>query len=428
MSTELELPMLFSTTKNGTVMQWKTWCEDDVVHKTYGYKHTGKFRDSIQTTSTPKNVGKVNETTAEEQAKLDCEAGWIKQLDKGYSVDGDDEDAVEFLNRVLEAKEKNGGNNHGIMKSRSNVSEKKTKKTAAIFLPMLAGKYEDEMKPRKGKRRVRTFEYSAGSCAQPKLDGVRCVARIVDGEVQLLSRKGKQIVFLDHIREDITKLLKRNEDIILDGEVYCHEPDLENSSANARFELITGAARSVRKEAHPDEAQMQYWVFDMVDLKKTWAERRRALKELFKGKEFDSLRLVETRKVSCEQEMQECMKEWVGEGYEGIILRDENLMYTPKLRSRLLLKHKLFEDCEYEVVDIEKSVGGTEDGAAIFCLKTETGALFTCRPTGTIESRRRMFKKKHKWIGQLVNVKHQGRGLDGTPRFPTSDGVIRNYE
>ncbi|ALX27385.1 hypothetical protein GMAR_ORF10 [Golden Marseillevirus] len=293
-----------------------------------------------------------------------------------------------------------------------------------IFLPMLAEKYQQIMAP-KSRARAKKFEYSEASCAQPKLDGVRCVARIVEGKVELLSRKGKQILHLNHIREEILELLKDKENIVLDGELYFHESDLPQ---NKKFELISGAARSTRTSPHPDELLIQYWIFDIVDCEKKWFDRDYELCLLFQDREMEYLVHVETQLILNEHKMLELHKGWVAEGFEGTILRDESLSYTPGKRSRLLLKYKDFEDDEFVIVGVQKSEGGTEDGAAIFVLETSNKTEFTCRPMGTIKERREIYKKRKEYIGKLLTVKHQGLSEDGVPRFPVGKSIRdKNY-
>ncbi|AVR52785.1 ATP-dependent DNA ligase [Marseillevirus Shanghai 1] len=417
------LPILYCETKTGKTMQWRVWSEGENIVKEFGYVG-GKLR-LVETRAKGKNIGRSNETSPEEQAVKERDCSWIKQLDKGYSVDRNDEEAMKFLSKILEAKEEAGGNNHNVMaSSKGEEASKNTKKTREIFLPMLAEKYCDIMDPNK-KTRAKKFQFREGSVAQPKLDGVRCIARIVDTEVELLSRKGKHIVHLQHIREAILELLKGKEDIILDGELYFHG---EEMGENERFELITGAARSVRKEPHEQEERMQYWVFDIVDTKKPWFEREKDLDALFSGNVPECIIPVLTEPVSSHEEMLEIHEEWIEKGFEGTILRDAELMYTPKKRSRMLLKYKDFEDAEYKIVGVTRSEGGTEDGACIFVLETETGDTFTCRPTGTIESRREMYKKRKRLIGKMVTVTYQGRNEETqVPRFPRAK-AIRDYE
>lgn len=115
--------------------------------------------------SKPKNVGRANETTSAEQARLEAESKLKKKLDEGYFE-----------------------------------TQKEAEKTEVI-LPMLAKDFEKE------KKKVKFPAF-----IQPKLDGMRALG--VNG---LTSRGGKAITTLNHIENAI-----KDVGVILDGELYAH--------------------------------------------------------------------------------------------------------------------------------------------------------------------------------------------------------------
>ena len=55
------------------------------------------------------------------------------------------------------------------------------------------------------KKKSRGVNIKLPAYCQRKFDGIRCLAYIKDGRLILISRKGKQFKFLDHIRKDCTK-------------------------------------------------------------------------------------------------------------------------------------------------------------------------------------------------------------------------------
>lgn len=116
----------------------------------------------------PKNVGKSNETTAVEQARLEAAAKLKAKLDEGY------------FETVEEAENEE------------------------VILPMLAKSFDKEKKK---------IDW-ANAYVQPKLDGMRCL----DTPKGKISRKNKPITTVDHI--------KINREIsgatIVDGELYAH--------------------------------------------------------------------------------------------------------------------------------------------------------------------------------------------------------------
>jgi len=115
-----------------------------------------------------KNVGKSNETTAEEQALAEANSKIINKMSTGYF--------------------------HTIEDAEDNE----------VLLPMLAKDYKKES---------HKVEYPC--FVQPKLDGMRALGYTN----KFISRKGKEILNMDHILEELNKL-KLNAP--LDGELYAH--------------------------------------------------------------------------------------------------------------------------------------------------------------------------------------------------------------
>jgi hypothetical protein len=169
-------PTLYKTASKGKEQQWDICVvplhgeRGDIVveHGQVG----GKIQVAIVTVEKGKNLGKKNATTGKEQAVLEAQAKWLKQQDKGYSV------------------ERGGG--------------------SMELKPMLAHKYED----------VKDIVFPAH--IQPKLDGCRCLAyRESEDVVRLISRQGKDFgKWLGHIREALKHMMKVGD--VFDGELYVH--------------------------------------------------------------------------------------------------------------------------------------------------------------------------------------------------------------
>ena len=113
-----------------------------------------------------KNIGKVNETTPEEQAKLEMESKLKIKLEEGY------------FETIKEAE------------------------NAKVILPMLAKDFSKEESK---------IEYPV--FIQPKLDGMRCITV----NQSLISRKNKEITTMKHTLEEVKDL-----GIMLDGELYAY--------------------------------------------------------------------------------------------------------------------------------------------------------------------------------------------------------------
>lgn len=136
----------------------------------------------------PKNVGKTNATTAEQQAVLEVNSIIASKLQEGY------------------------------------FSTEKEAEDSTVQLPMLAKSYKDE-----------AHKIDWNNCfVQPKLDGMRCLAHIKkDGSVTLVSRDGRKIENMDHIIKELSNF---KEDVILDGELYAHGLSFqENMKLKAKY-------------------------------------------------------------------------------------------------------------------------------------------------------------------------------------------------
>lgn len=107
-----------------------------------------------------KNVGRSNETSPAEQAESELQSLIAEKLKEGY-----------FKTEA----EAEGGN---------------------VILPMLAKSYKDEAKK---------VDWS-NAYAQPKLDGMRCLATLQDGKVTLMSREGTEITTVPHIIKDLKRI------------------------------------------------------------------------------------------------------------------------------------------------------------------------------------------------------------------------------
>jgi DNA ligase-1 len=123
--------------------------------------------------------------------------------------------------------------------------------------------------------------------------------------------------------------------------------------------------------------------------------------------------------------MKELHAKYVADGFEGIMLRNKDGMYSG-VRSPSLQKYKCFFDSEYEVVGYKEGEG-LETGCVIWTCQTADGKQFSCRPRGTREERMELFGCGDKYIGKMLNVRFQELTDTGLPRFPVSTG-FRDYE
>lgn len=362
--------ILYKLSKTGKVLEWQI----EIIKSKYrtisgqkdGNKVTSEWTEAIGV-----NIGKANETTAEEQAELEVASEYTKKIKSGY------------MESIISAKE-----------------DKR-------FSPMLAKDYNDYRQK---------IDYSQPIILQPKLDGVRCIAS-KDG---LFSRNREKFVSCPHIEEITSKICKDN-NIILDGELYNHR-------LNEDFNKIVSLVRK-EKLSNEDILQssrlLEYHIYDTYSLDNTelvYTERYKLIKDINKEK----LIIVDTiiKDSSSEEEIIDLYDLFISEGYEGAILR-LNTPYVQK-RTSNLLKIKEFDSEEFTIVDIIEGIGNRSKMAGkIKYLIKETNKTFDSGIAGGEDFYKEILKDKNKYIGGEGTVKFFKYTPDGIPRFPVTTCVYK---
>jgi len=364
-------PVLYHKGKAGHLFSWEVWADGDTVFSQAGRVDGKKILS--QSVATPKNIGRSNETTAEEQAILEAKAAHKFKLDRKYSL------------------------------------TKEQAKEEELFVPMLAQDYFKRIK--------KDVVYPISM--QPKLDGMRCLAyRDEEGNVQLISRSGKPWN-LPHIVEELEGVLGQSD--VLDGELYLHQEET--------FQTIS----SWIKKQQPETKRIQYHVYDVPMLGNnpflTWQYRLENLRKFFSNTSFNKIHIVDAQEATNHDEVLEYQIKVVGDGYEGAIARNYKGMYNFGYRSYDLLKVKSFDDAEFKIVGYGHGEGIATDHVKWLCVnKTGKGGVngngtFYVVPKGTHEFRARMLREAPQHVGKLLTVKYFGLTDDGIPRFPVGKGI-----
>ena len=112
--------------------------------------------------------------------------------------------------------------------------------------------------------------------------------------------------------------------------------------------------------------------------------------------------MVTTEVCEKKEDLKALHDKYVGEGFEGIMLRNKAGLYKVGQRSSDLQKYKEFEDEEYEITGFSSGTG-VEEGCVIWECKTKAGQKFMCRPRGTREERIDLFANGEKYIGKMAD-------------------------
>lgn len=374
------LPMLFKRGTKGQLLFWEIEIGGGRF-RTISGQVGGKAVTSAWTECKPKNVGRVNETTAEDQAKSEAQSAWNKKYDTGYR------EAIKDID------------NTGLIK------------------PMLAKKFHEH----EGKITYPVF-------SQPKLDGMRCLVTRLD----MLARTGKRVLSAPHIRRILEPIHKLRPDWIFDGELYAHK-------FSSDFNSIISLARQVKptpEDLAASEEHLQYWIYDVITPENlTFEERWAALEEILPANLFGvaasevmhtSIVLVPTTRVETREELDALQEQYAEQGYEGQMVRAAGSLYDHK-RSVSLLKRKEFDDGEFEIADIQPGVGKLAEIAGTAVLLLPDGRTFGAGVNGDHAYARRLLENKHEVVGKLGTVEYFRFTPDGKPRFGKFKGV-RDYE
>ena len=343
----------------------------------------GEIVKSTPTVAEGKNVGRTNETTPEEQATFEINARYTKKLSGEYHKKVGDIKKVRFVH------------------------------------PMLAHNFQKRI------HKVRWPGY-----VQRKLNGARCVAQASG----LFTRKGKSWVSTPHIAQALAKFFKAFPNAVLDGELFVDEfaNDLGSTISLIRQQKPTAEDFAASAKV------VKYNIFDLitdgksVTNKSIFTMRRKRLEELFNQffKKEAALKLVETFKVKTEDEVEKLMGQFLEEGNEGVIFRNDAEYEFD--RSDDLLKYKKFQDAEFKIKDVLEGTGNRSNMAGKILLVDKKGREFKATPKGNYKYFQEIFHNKIKYIGKMATVKF----MDYSPVTAKGGGVpyfanviaIRNYE
>ncbi len=218
--------------------------------------------------------------------------------------------------------------------------------------------------------------------------------------------------------------------LILDGELYADEADIGASSPSERFQILTGLCRRVTLKPGDDVLmdKVIYKVYDcynMEDPDMDFIDRHKLLTTALMG--LAHVKVVENVQISDDDDVKPLHDQFVKEGYEGLMVRNEKGVYGLDKRSNNLLKYKDFQDAEYEIVGFKEGVGRSAGLVIWVCVDPKTGKTFNVKPDGNNAQRKEWFDNGDSYVGKEITVRFFELTADGLPRFPTG-GWFRDYE
>lgn len=361
---------LYKLDNKGNMRVWYMESDGDKIRAVSGLEY-GEHVTSAWKTMEAKNVGRLNATTPEEQAEVEIEAMYTKQLNQGkYFRDRDDVNKETYIK------------------------------------PMLAESIDD----------YPVTDWS-DVYSQPKFDGLRGVLK----EDGIFSRNGKPFVSVPHITLAAFNFFRMNPGVVLDGELYAHE-------YRDNFNEIMSAARKTKpkKEDLEKASVVKYHVYDVVIPGVPFSERIKIAEQYIEMIGSPHFVLTPTHKVNSQEELDALYESYIEDGYEGQMVRHDE-EYQNK-RSKFLLKRKTFQTQEFEIVDILSGIGNAEGYAKRIVYKLdnedgknpETGEYPFSGVRGNQAFTKKLLEEKDKYIGGDVTIRFFNRTPAGVLRFPVA--------
>ncbi len=360
-------PTLYARSTTGKVLEWFVEQQDDKYRVVSGQRD-GKHVTNEWTTASPKNVGKVNETSGTSQAILEIHALYTKKKKQKYKDTVEDIDVQTF------------------------------------FKPMLAKNYKDY-----------PIDDFSKWCSQIKYNGGRCIAT-KDG---LFTRTGERYLSIPHIENDLRLVFEANPDLVFDGELFNYE---YRQQLNELMKLIRKTVNITENDLIKSEQLVQYHVYDMYVPDKPdmpYNRRKDALDTILSFGQSKYYRPVSSIVHSDKNDLENRLNEVISDGQEGLILRKLDSIYENK-RSRNLLKMKIEDDAEGVIQQVNEGTGNWADKCKSFTLLWH-GKEFDASLVGSMEQAEDIWKDQQNWINRRVTFKYMGLTGLGTPNFARID-------
>lgn len=263
-----------------------------------------------------------------------------------------------------------------------------------------------------------------------KYDGVRCLARcqLIKSRVtvELLSRSGKPIPNVEHLKRCIEDIVTRiGYNVILDGELVSIERDAAENFSRVMSIVSSKAASEERLK------ELQLKVFDVLqphEFVKHNAGGKTLTQRLARWPgDHGPISLIAQHRLRSCSDLPHHSSEDALPPWEGIICRAD-VPYRG-CRSRDILKIKAFSDAEFKALRVETSVMSfppsiLEPAPLMTAVVIEHKGVEVLVGSGwTVEQRQLFAKDQSQIVGKLITVQYFGETGRGSLRFPTVKAV-----
>ena len=315
------------------------------------------------------------------------------------------------------------------LKTRTGVSiiNKVWPELIPVFKVVLARKYEDY---------ASKIDFKKDDWYESrKLDGVRVITRIEDGDVTFYSRTGNEFsakVTLKNVRKEIERIGIQNG--VFDGEL-CIIDENGNEDFTSAVSQIKRKNQTISNPRYKIFDSLSLSEFDLGTSNRILLERMGNGRSSLKGSTI--LTYVELMKIDDTDHLKKLVTKAQNNGWEGNMIR-KNVGYEGK-RSNDLLKIKEFHDDEYVVKSVEvgplrlidKSTGlETTEEVMTNVIIEHKGYDVSVGSGFSVEQRRLFSEKPNLIIGKEITVQYfeesSNKYSELSLRFPTIKKIWLN--
>ena len=287
---------------------------------------------------------------------------------------------------------------------------------------------------------AKAFSYSKVTyprIAQPKINGVRCLAKLVETktglfstiDIKLKSREGgdydctnvKAALFNLHSNNILNDIFENGS---FDGELYIPQCSINEINHHVKNK------DSIR---HGD---VKYFIYDLAIENIAQIDRTSLINctKLDHSVFLDAVNnlnvanstivLVPSTIVHNDEESKYLRDECIFRGFEGLILRDIDDEYQFGKRNNTMIKYKRSTDGIFTIVDIEKE--NKRDIPLLICKNDINNSTFPCHINGTFIYQKTILDNIDKFIGKSVYIEYSERS--GVNEVPFHINTVMIYD
>lgn len=389
-------PVLYALTSTGATQIWFMEQDGEKFRSTSGQKD-GQKVVSDWTEAKPKNVGRANVTTAEEQASAEIKSKYDKQLKSG-----------------------------GYWENESDINKER------FFQVMLAKNFDDYKDD---------IDWNQGVAVQIKYNGGRIIAR----KSGLFTRKGEKYISIPHIEEALIPFFNKFPDAILDGEGFNYTL---RERLNEIMSLLNKKVRVTPQDLAKSKEMIKFYVYDgfgfpssasgsYTTIDSDYLCRKAAIDNAFfapcfRARYDNIIGRVPTWVVKSYTELNTLYQKFLADNQEGGIIRILGKPYETK-RSRYLLKYKPVDDDEFRILSVQDGKGKFANRiATVTCEKLDRSPYLDGETTfdatfkGTERDAFKAWDERQNLVGKVVTIYYNATSGYGKPNYPRFDWLNYN--